>query len=89
MGILAWIAVGLVAGLLARWVVRDDRSGCIYTIVVGVLGALIGGALAQAAGKQGLDDDLTARSVVVAFLGAVLLLLALQAIQGRGRSRRR
>jgi uncharacterized membrane protein YeaQ/YmgE (transglycosylase-associated protein family) len=43
--------MGLIAGVLARWVVKDDRSGCVYTIVVGVLGALIGGAIAQAAGK--------------------------------------
>lgn len=90
MGIFAWIAMGLIAGMLARWVVRDDRSGCIYSIVVGVLGALIGGSLAQAAGKGGIGDDLTLRSVVVAFLGAVLLLLALQAVQGRfGRKRNR
>ncbi len=90
MGIFAWIAMGLIAGLLARWVVRDDRSGCLYTIAVGVLGALIGGALAQKAGKDGLGDDLTLRSVIVAFLGAVLLLLALQAIQGRlGRRKNR
>ena len=38
--ILSWIFVGLIAGLLARWIVRDDRSGCLYTIAVGVLGAL-------------------------------------------------
>ena len=45
--------MGLLAGLLARWTVRDDRSGCIHTIVVGVLGALIGGWLMQANGKKG------------------------------------
>ena len=89
-GILSWIAVGLVAGLIARWIVRDDRSGCIYTIVVGVLGALIGGWLMQANGKKGVDDfDL--RAVLVAAVGAVLFLLVLQAVGGRagkGRGRR-
>jgi uncharacterized membrane protein YeaQ/YmgE (transglycosylase-associated protein family) len=50
MNILAWIAVGLIAGVLARWIVRDDRSGCLYTIAVGVLGAVIGGALMHASG---------------------------------------
>ena len=34
MNLLSWIAVGLLAGLLARWIVKDDRSGCIYTMVV-------------------------------------------------------
>ena len=88
MNIVGWIVVGLVAGLLARWITRDDKSGCIYTVAVGVLGALLGGALMQAAGKKGINDfDL--RAVLVAALGAVLLLLVLQAIGGRGRSRRR
>lgn len=87
MGILWWILEGLFAGLLARWIVKDDRSGCIYTVVVGIIGALIGGALMHAAGKKGIDEfDL--RSVLVAAVGAVLLLLLLQAINGRGRSRR-
>jgi uncharacterized membrane protein YeaQ/YmgE (transglycosylase-associated protein family) len=84
MSIVAWIIVGLVAGGLARWVVRDDRAGCVYTLVVGVLGALIGGALMQAAGRGGIDDfDL--RTVAVAFVGACLLLLVLQAVGARRR----
>ena len=86
MNIIAWIIVGLIAGLLARWIVRDDRSGCLYTIAVGVLGALIGGALMQASGHTGIND-FSFRSLLVAALGAVLLLLVLQAIGGRGRSR--
>jgi uncharacterized membrane protein YeaQ/YmgE (transglycosylase-associated protein family) len=86
-GPLGWIVVGLIAGVLARTVVKDDRTGCIYTIVVGVLGALIGGAIAGAAG-HGKVTDFSLRSVIIAFLGACLLLLVLQAISGRGRSRR-
>ena len=82
--ILSWIVVGFVAGLLARWIVRDDRSGCLSTIAVGVLGALIGGALMQWAGHQGVDE-LDIRSILVAALGAILLLLVLGAICGRGR----
>ena len=85
--ILAWIVVGLVAGVLARWVVKDDRQGCIYTLVVGVLGALIGGALMQAASHNGIDE-FDIRTILVAAVGAVLLLLVLQAIGGR-KSRRR
>ncbi len=87
MSILSWIAVGLVAGLLARWIVRDDRSGCLYTIAVGVLGALIGGGLVHWAGHDKIND-FSLRSVLVAALGAVLLLLVLQAVGGR-RGRRR
>ena len=82
MSILSWIFVGLFAGLLARFIVRDDRSGCLYTIAVGVLGALIGGALMQWAGHQGVNE-FDIRSILVAALGAILLLLALGAIRGR------
>ena len=88
MNIVAWIVVGLVAGLLARWIVRDDRSGCLYTVAVGVLGALIGGALMHATGRAGINE-FSLRSLLVAAVGAILLLLVLQAIGGRGRSRRR
>jgi uncharacterized membrane protein YeaQ/YmgE (transglycosylase-associated protein family) len=81
--ILGWIFVGLIAGLLARWIVKDSRTGCIYTMVVGVLGALIGGALMSLVDEQGIDD-FSIRSILVAAVGAVLLLLVLQAIAGRG-----
>ena len=83
MSLLAWIAVGLIAGLIARRVVRDDRSGCLYTLAVGVLGALIGGALMQWAGAsdKGINEfDLG--TIIVSALGAILLLLVLQAIRG-------
>lgn len=86
MGILSWILVGLLAGLLARWIVRDDRSGCLYTIAVGVLGALIGGALMHAGGHEGINE-FSLRSLLVAALGAILLLLVLQAVGGPGRRR--
>ena len=83
MNIVGWILVGLIAGLLARWIVKDSRTGCIYTMVVGVLGALIGGALMSLIDEQGIDE-FSIRSILVAAIGAVLLLLVLQAIAGRG-----
>ena len=82
MGLLGWIAVGLIAGLVARWVVKDSRTGCIYTVVIGVLGAIIGGGLMALIDEDGVDE-FSLRSIVVAALGAVLLLLLLQAIAGR------
>lgn len=87
MSLLAWVVVGLLAGGIARFVVRDDRTGCLYTMAVGVLGALIGGALMQAAGRRGVNE-FDGRSVLVSVLGAVLLLLVLQAIGGRTKRRR-
>ena len=88
MGVVGWIVVGLIAGLLARWIVKDERTGCIYTVVVGVIGALIGGALMSLIDKRGVDE-FSFRSIVVAAIGAVLLLLILQAIAGRGPRTRR
>lgn len=86
--LLAWILTGLVAGALARWIVKDNRSGCIYTVVIGILGALIGGALMQAIDARPLDE-FSLRTVLVAALGAVLLLLVLQALAGRANASRR
>jgi len=86
-GLLSWIVVGLVAGLVARWIVKDDGSGCIYTMVVGVLGALLGGALMNATGRKGVIE-FELRSILVAAVGAVLLLLILQALGSRSARRR-
>ncbi len=80
---IGWIAVGLLAGGLARWIVKDDRSGCIYTMIVGVVGAIIGGWLMATIDQDGVGD-FSLRSIGVAAIGAVVLLLVLQAIAGRG-----
>lgn len=83
MNLLGWILVGLIAGGLARWIVKDDRTGCIYTMIIGVLGALIGGWLMSLADEEGIGD-FSLRTIGVAALGSVLLLLVLQALAGRG-----
>lgn len=81
--IIGWVVIGLLAGLAARWIVKDDRTGCIYTVIVGVLGAVIGGGLMKLIDRDGIDD-FSVRSLLVSIVGAVLLLLILQAIAGRG-----
>lgn len=86
--LIAWIVTGLLAGLLARWVVKDDRRGCLYTIAIGVLGALVGGALMHAVGDDEGLDAFSWKALGVSALGAILLLLVLQALAGR-RPRRR
>ncbi len=82
MSIVGWIVVGLLAGGLARWIVKDDRAGCIYTMVIGVIGAFIGGGLMSLGDKDGVEE-FSIRSVLVAALGAVVLLLVLQSLAGR------
>ncbi len=88
MSLLGWIVVGLLAGWLARRIVKDDRAGCIYTMIVGVVGAIVGGWLMATIDEEGVDD-FSLRSIGVAAIGAVVFLLVLQAISGRGPRRRR
>ena len=85
MGILGWIVVGFVAGILARTVTggRDRWNiGCLGTIVVGVIGGLIGGWLCSLAGDEGIGD-FGLRSMFVAFVGAVLLVAIVAVAGGR------
>lgn len=90
MSILGWLVVGLIAGALAGWVTGSEGRGCISTIVIGILGALIGGALFRAATGNDFDafEQFDLPSVLVAFVGATALLLVLQAVGVVSRSRR-
>jgi uncharacterized membrane protein YeaQ/YmgE (transglycosylase-associated protein family) len=87
MGIVGWLLVGLIAGWLARWITGAGDGGCLFTIVVGIVGAFIGGALYRLATGAETDtfDNFDLGSIFVAFLGAVILLLVLQALSGRPR----
>lgn len=92
MNILSWLVVGFLAGGLARIATGAEKKGCLGTIVVGVIGALIGGGLWRLATGDDTEafDDFQWQSILVAFIGASALLLVLQAVNGRnGRSRRR
>jgi uncharacterized membrane protein YeaQ/YmgE (transglycosylase-associated protein family) len=89
MGLLSWIIVGLVAGALAQRATGVKGSGCLFTIVIGVLGGILGGVLFNLAGDEGIGD-FGLRSVLVAFIGSAVLLLLLggRLRQGRIRGRR-
>ena len=83
MGLVSWIVLGFVAGLLGGMVTGARQArGCLPRIVVGVLGALIGGALARAA-DIGRVSGVKLGSIAIAALGSVLLLLVLEAIERR------
>ncbi len=78
----SWIVVGFVAGLLAKLVTGQDKPGCLGTILVGILGGLLGGALFTAAGDEGIND-FSIRSMLVAFVGATILLFGWSLISKR------
>jgi uncharacterized membrane protein YeaQ/YmgE (transglycosylase-associated protein family) len=85
MGIIAWIVLGLLAGLLARALMPgDDSIGIIATLALGVVGALIGGFVAELLGFEGLGTFFELRTWVIAVAGAFVL-LALVRLAGRGR----
>ena len=86
MGILSWIIVGLIAGWLASRVMRGGGYGLVGDIVVGVVGALIGGFLASTLLKMpNAVNGINVTSILVAFVGAVILLAILRAVGGRRR----
>lgn len=74
MGILAWIVVGLIAGVLAKLIMPgDDPGGIILTVIIGIVGAFVGGFVVQLLGGEGLTG-FSIWSIVVATLGAIILL---------------
>ncbi len=79
MGILSWVIVGGLAGLLAQYLM-GEKSGCLVAVLVGIVGALIGGFVLNLFGIGGVNG-LSLWSVIVATLGAVILLAVFRAIR--------
>jgi uncharacterized membrane protein YeaQ/YmgE (transglycosylase-associated protein family) len=77
--IVLWLVVGLIAGFLASVVMRGGGYGVIGDIVVGLVGALIGGFLA---GLLGLGTSNLIGSIIIAFIGACILIAILRAVSG-------
>ncbi len=75
MGILSWIVVGLIAGLLASLIVRGHGLGILWDILVGILGALVGGWISSRFLHIGTVTGINLTSILIATLGAVILLL--------------
>ena len=74
---LYWIVLGLVAGTLAKFLVPGrDPTGCLVTVALGIAGALIGGWIGTRLGWGTVSaGELDARSIGLATLGAIVLLL--------------
>jgi uncharacterized membrane protein YeaQ/YmgE (transglycosylase-associated protein family) len=84
MGILSWILVGLVAGWLADSVMKGRGRGVLFSMLLGIVGALVGGFLAGT--LFNVADPLSGfdlRTLLIAFLGAVVAIAVLRALPGR------
>jgi uncharacterized membrane protein YeaQ/YmgE (transglycosylase-associated protein family) len=83
--IIGWIIIGLIAGALAKFIMPgDDPGGFIITIILGIAGALVGGFLASLIGIGGGG---ILWSIIIATIGAIILLAIYRAVAG-GRAAR-
>lgn len=86
MGILSWILLGLVAGALAKAIrPGKDPGGCLITMLIGIVGAVIGGFIATRLG-WGDVNGFNLYSILVATGGALLALIIWAAVTGRRRN---
>ena len=83
MGILSWIFLGLLSGWVASLIMRrTDRPGCITNIIVGVIGAFLGGFIMSYFGRKGITG-FNIHSFLVALLGSVALLAVVGLFRGK------
>jgi uncharacterized membrane protein YeaQ/YmgE (transglycosylase-associated protein family) len=90
MGIIGWIILGLLAGMIAKALLPgDDPGGIIVTTLLGIAGALLGGLIAGLLGfGDPIDEFFDLSTWLGAIIGAILLLLAYRAVAGRSRRTR-
>ena len=84
MGIISWLIVGLIAGWLTGLVMKGGGYGLVGDIILGIVGALIGGLLASA--LFGIPDPvngINVSSIIIAFIGAVIVTAIVRALSGR------
>lgn len=84
MSILAWIVLGLVAGFLGSKLVNKTGEGVLLDIILGIVGAVVGGYVFSMFGARGVTG-LNIYSLLVAVVGSVLILVIYHAIRGSSR----
>ena len=82
MGWIAWIILGLISGFIASRLVNHSGSGILLDIVIGVIGAVVGGYIGNALGVGGVNG-LTLWSILISVLGAVIVLALYNAVSRR------
>ena len=82
MGIIAWLVLGLIAGFIGSKLVNKRGEGVLLDIVLGIVGAVIGGFVAHFAGFSGITG-FNLYSLLIAVVGSILVLVAYHALAGR------
>jgi uncharacterized membrane protein YeaQ/YmgE (transglycosylase-associated protein family) len=82
MGIISWLVLGLVAGFIGSKIVNKTGEGLWLDVALGIVGAIVGGVLFSALGMQGVTG-LNLWSMIVAVVGAVVVLFGYHAVAGR------
>jgi uncharacterized membrane protein YeaQ/YmgE (transglycosylase-associated protein family) len=82
MGIIAWLVLGLVAGFIGSKLVNKQGEGMLTDIVLGIVGAVIGGFIAQFAGFSGITG-FNLYSILIAVIGSVIVLVVYHALTRR------
>ncbi len=84
MGIIGWIVLGLIAGAIAKLILPgDDPGGIIVTIVIGIVGAIVGGYIAKALNFGSDKHFFDLKTWVIAIAGSLLLLIVYRLVAGR------
>jgi uncharacterized membrane protein YeaQ/YmgE (transglycosylase-associated protein family) len=83
-GILGWIVFGLIVGALAKFIMPGrDPGGCLVTIILGIVGAVVGGFIGRSLGLYGPAEP---AGFLMATLGAIVVLAIYRLVIGRGGS---
>ena len=82
MGIIAWLVLGLIAGFIGSKLVNKRGEGALLDIVLGIVGAVVGGFVAHFAGFSGITG-FNLYSLLIAVVGSILVLVAYHALAGR------
>jgi uncharacterized membrane protein YeaQ/YmgE (transglycosylase-associated protein family) len=84
MSIIGWILLGLISGFIASKIVNKSGEGFILDVVLGIIGAVVGGFIFNVIGAAGVTG-FNIWSMFVAVIGAVVVLVIKHAVMGRGR----
>ncbi|MDQ0471490.1 GlsB/YeaQ/YmgE family stress response membrane protein [Labrys wisconsinensis] len=82
MGIVSWLVLGLIAGFIGSKIVNKSGQGLLMDIVLGVVGAVVGGFLSSALGGPGVTG-VNFASIIVSVIGAVVVLFVYHAVVGK------